>query len=532
MTHGARAPAPSRPGQSPGSMEKTKDSNVERQTVLIIDDEVDVHYSFRRLLEKEPLEILSADSGDEGIKMARKAFPDLIVMDIRMGQQSGLDTLKELRQLNPKQVIIMMTAYGTSQTAIEAMKRGAYDYVLKPFDIPQLKDLLFEALSAAKAMKQIVAFPTKLNTEESGQSIVGNSPAMQQVYKLIGQVAPTSTTILITGESGTGKELVARAIFQNGARVNKPFIAINCAAIPENLLESELFGHEKGAFTGALAQRIGKFEQCDGGTLFLDEIGDMPMTTQTKILRVLQEGEISRVGNNQSIKTDVRIIAATNKDLWQAVQRKEFREDLFYRLNVVRVNLPPLRERSTDIPLLVAYFINKFRLKNPTGPSQIADEAMAAIQRSTWPGNVRELENCIQRAMVLASGNTITLANLPEEISRGYRPAASGTATAESARPAFSATAPTTTGSPAPAAIPGVDAGKAALAQAVETLFNFARSDKQFKLLPAAERELIVRALAETSCNQVQAAKLLGVTRATLRKRVEKFGIQKRMAID
>jgi nitrogen regulation protein NR(I) len=496
-----------------------------RQTVLIIDDEKDVHYSFRRLLEKEPLDILCAESGDEGIRMARKAAPDLIVMDIRMGQQSGLDTLKELRQMNPKQVVIMMTAYGTSQTAIEAMKRGAYDYVLKPFDIPQLKDLMFEALAAARAMKQIVAFPTKLNAEESGQTIVGNSPPMQQVYKLIGQVAPTSTTILITGESGTGKELVARAIFQNGARVNKPFIAINCAAIPENLLESELFGHEKGAFTGALAQRIGKFEQCDGGTLFLDEIGDMPMTTQTKILRVLQEGEFSRVGNNQSIKTDVRIIAATNKDLWQAVQRKEFREDLFYRLNVVRVNLPPLRERTTDVPLLVAYFINKFRLKQPTGPSQIADEALAAIQRSTWPGNVRELENCIQRAMVLASGNTITLANLPEEIARGYRPPAS----ADPGPPVFSAAVPAHT-EPAPA--PGPDTGKNALTQAIETLFNIARRDKQFKLLPAAERELIVRALAETSGNQVQAAKLLGVTRATLRKRVDKFGIQKRMAID
>jgi len=511
-------------------MDRTKDSTEAKQSVLIIDDEKDVHYSFRRLLEKEPLEIHSAESGDEGIKMARKTHPDLIVMDIRMGQQSGLDTLKELRQINPKQVVIMMTAYGTSQTAIEAMKRGAYDYVLKPFDIPQLKELLFEALAAAKAMKQIVAFPTKLNAEESGQTIVGNSPAMQQVYKLIGQVAPTSTTILITGESGTGKELVARAIFQNGSRAAKPFIAINCAAIPENLLESELFGHEKGAFTGALAQRIGKFEQCDGGTLFLDEIGDMPMTTQTKILRVLQEGEISRVGNNASIKTDVRIIAATNKDLWQAVQRKEFREDLFYRLNVVRLNLPPLRERSTDVPLLVAYFINKFRLKDPTGPSQIADDAMAAIQRSGWPGNVRELENCIQRAMVLASGNTITLANLPEEISRGYRPAAP--ASGESARPVFSAAVPAVTPATEAPAATGADSGKATLAQAIETLFHHARSDKQFKLLPAAERELIVRALAETSGNQVQAAKLLGVTRATLRKRVDKFGIQKRMAID
>ena len=255
------------------------------------------------------------------------------------------------------------------------------------------------------------------------------------------------------------------------------------------------------------------------------------MTTQTKILRVLQEGEISRVGNNASIKTDVRIIAATNKDLWQAVQRKEFREDLFYRLNVVRVNLPPLRERSTDIPLLVAYFINKFRLKQPTGPSQIADDAMAAIQRSTWPGNVRELENCIQRAMVLASGNTITLANLPEEISRGYRPPVP--ASGEPARPVFSAAVPTTTSAPEAASTPvTAEPGKAELAKAVETLFHFARSDKQFKLLPAAERELIVRALAETAGNQVQAAKLLGVTRATLRKRVDKFGIHKRMAID
>ena len=494
-----------------------------RQVVLIIDDEKDVHYSFKRLLEKEPLDVLSAESGDEGIRMAKKSQPDLIVMDIRMGQQSGLDTLKELRQMNPKQVVVMMTAYGTSQTAIEAMKRGAYDYVLKPFDIPQLKTLLFEALAAARAMKQIVAFPTKLNAEESNQTIVGNSPAMQQVYKLIGQVAPTSTTILITGESGTGKELVARAIFQNGSRSAKPFIAINCAAIPENLLESELFGHEKGAFTGALAQRIGKFEQCDGGTLFLDEIGDMPMTTQTKILRVLQEGEISRVGNNISIKTDVRIIAATNKDLWQAVQRKEFREDLFYRLNVVRVNLPPLRDRTTDVPLLVAYFINKFRLKQPTGPSQISDDAMAAIQRYPWPGNVRELENCIQRAMVLASGNAITLANLAEEISRGHRPHPT---TAENASPVFSAAVPSAD------VPPSAPDSKAALSHAVETLFNFARLDKQFKLLPAAERELIVRALAETSGNQVQAAKLLGVTRATLRKRVDKFGIHKRMAID
>jgi two-component system nitrogen regulation response regulator GlnG len=525
------APGSSAPRSKPAAAAPTPRPAADgRQAVLIIDDEKDVHYSFRRLLEKEPLEIYSAESGDEGIQLAKKHQPDLIVMDIRMGQQSGLDTLKELRQMNPKQVVVMMTAYGTSQTAIEAMKRGAYDYVLKPFDIPQLKVLLFEALAAARAMKQIVAFPTKLAADEGNQTIVGNSTAMQGVYKLIGQVASTSTTILITGESGTGKELVARAIFQNGSRAQKPFIAINCAAIPENLLESELFGHEKGAFTGALAQRIGKFEQCDGGTLFLDEIGDMPLTTQTKILRVLQEGEISRVGNNVSIKVDVRIIAATNKDLWQAVQRKEFREDLFYRLNVVRLNLPPLRERYSDIPLLVAYFINKFRLKQPTGPSQIADDAMAVIQRFNWPGNVRELENCIQRAMVLASGNTITLANLPEEIVRGTRNPAP--AVAEAAQPVFPAAVPAPAPDAPAAAASTPEAGKTTLNSAIETLFHFARQDKEFKLLPAAERELIVRALAETGGNQVKAAKLLGVTRATLRKRVDKFGIQKRMAID
>ncbi len=506
-------------------------SSENRQTVLIIDDEKDVHYSFRRLLEKEPLQIESAESGDDGIRLARKCHPDLIVMDIRMGQQNGLDTLKELRQINPKQVVIMMTAYGTSQTAIEAMKLGAYDYVLKPFDIPHLKTLMFEALAAAKAMLQVPSFPTKLNAEEIRQTIVGNSSAMQQVYKLIGQVAPTNTTILITGESGTGKELVARAIYQNGSRLNKPFIAINCAAIPENLLESELFGHEKGAFTGALAQRIGKFEQCDGGTLFLDEIGDMPLTTQTKILRVLQEGEISRVGNNQSIKTDVRIIAATNKDLWQAVQRKEFREDLFYRLNVVRLNLPPLRERQTDLPILTAYFINKFRLKHPTGPSQIADEALAAIQNYTWPGNVRELENCVQRAMVLATGNTITLANLPEEVARGYRSGLSESAPVSHNAPSETPTK-TVAISPTPSGATPSETSKSSLAQAIEILFEFAKQDPELKIIEAAERELIVRALAETAGNQVQAAKLLGMTRATLRKRIESFGIQKRMAID
>ena len=361
--------------------------------------------------------------------------------------------------------------------------------------------------------------------------IIGSGPHMQQILNMADKVAPTTATILILGESGTGKELIARRIHFKSARSQAPYVTVNCAALQESLLESELFGHEKGAFTGALAQRIGKFEQCDGGTLFLDEIGDMPLTTQTKILRVLQEGEISRVGNNQSIKTDVRIIAATNKDLWQAVQRKEFREDLFYRLNVVRLNLPPLRERQTDLPILTAYFINKFRLKHPTGPSQIADEALAAIQNYTWPGNVRELENCVQRAMVLATGNTITLANLPEEVARGYRSGLSESAPVSHNAPSETPTK-TVAISPTPSGATPSETSKSSLAQAIEILFEFAKQDPELKIIEAAERELIVRALAETAGNQVQAAKLLGMTRATLRKRIESFGIQKRMAID
>jgi two-component system nitrogen regulation response regulator GlnG len=549
-----------------------------QQKILIIDDETDVHYSFSRLLHAEPLDIICADSGEEGIRQARKHNPDLIVMDIRMGTQNGLETLKELRSINPRQTIIMMTAYGTSQTAIEAIKLGAYDYVLKPFDIPRLKQLLHDALEAARASHEPPATPVKLHVEDGGrQAIVGNSPAMQQVYKLVGQVASTSATVLLTGESGTGKELVARAVFQNGPRSNKTFIAVNCAAIPENLLESELFGHEKGAFTGALAQRVGKFEQCDGGTLFLDEIGDMPLTTQAKILRVLQDGEISRVGGNSSTKCDVRIIAATNKDLWTAVQRKEFREDLFYRLNVVRIPLPPLRDRLSDVPLLVQYFTNKIRQKQVGAPTQFSEESMACMCRYPWPGNVRELENSVQRAMVLAVGPVCQVSNLPTEISQWGKLAAGSPILNPSGSPMASPLIPTAVVHPEPLhgdeprygiaghAIASVSPSSAAYSggiasagaatavadtnghkghaphfptekqtfqRAIDVLFEHARSDPDLALLPAAERELIVRALAETEGNQVKAAKLLGITRATLRKRVDKFGIQKRLAID
>src|SRR5271167_1373689 len=326
--------------------------------LLLIDDEADVQYSFRRIFDQSDIELTTANSGEEGLKLIPRLKPDLVIMDVRMGGISGLETLRRLRQADAKLLVILMTAYGTTQTAIEAMKLGAYDYLLKPFDVPKLKEIVANAFKAARDMKQVVSYEPLLESEDYELGIVGRSEPMQQVFKLIGQVAASDATALITGESGTGKELVARAIYHHSNRSRQPFLTVNCAAIPEQLLESELFGHERGAFTGATLQRIGKFEQCNKGTIFLDEIGDMTPATQTKILRVVQSGTFERVGGNQPIQVDVRVIAATNKPLQQAVAAKQFREDLYYRLNVVRVELPPLRERKEDIRLLVNYFLS------------------------------------------------------------------------------------------------------------------------------------------------------------------------------
>src|SRR3954466_3282851 len=381
--------------------------------LLLIDDEADVQYSFQRIFDSPEIELTTASSGEEGLKLVPKVKPDLVIMDIRMGGMNGLETLRRIRQIDSKLLVILMTAYGTTQTAIEAMKLGAYDYLLKPFDVPKLKDIIFNALKAASDMRQVVSYQPLLEKEDYELGIVGRSEPMQQVFKLVGQLAGSDATALITGESGTGKELVARAIYHHSNRNQQPFLAINCAAIPEQLLESELFGHERGAFTGATNQRIGKFEQCNRGTIFLDEIGDMTVPTQTKILRVLQNGTFERVGGNQSVQVDVRIIAATNKALEQAVANKEFREDLFYRLNVVRVQIPRLRERRKDIPLIVNYFLRKFFGKSPRS---ISGEALTFLQQYHWPGNVRELENIIRRALGVAKGDAILPSDFPPEI--------------------------------------------------------------------------------------------------------------------
>ncbi len=429
--------------------------------LLLIDDEADVQYSFRRIFDSPEVELATASSGEEGLKLIPKFKPDLVLMDIRMGGMNGLETLRRIRQMDSRLLVILMTAYGTTQMAIEAMKLGAYDYLTKPFDVPKLKDLVANALKAARDMKQVVS-----------------------------------------------KELAARAIYHHGNRSAQPFLAVNCAAIPEQLLESELFGHERGAFTGATLQRIGKFEQCNRGTIFLDEIGDMTPATQTKILRVLQSGTFERVGGNQPIKVDVRVIAATNKPLEQAVAAKQFREDLFYRLNVVRIHIPPLRERREDIPLLVNYFLKKVGHEQKRPPKSVATNVIKALEKYHWPGNVRELENAIRRAHVMAKGDAILPSDLPPEIT-GQSPGAFGAA----------GTAPGETAATDTSAL-------------ARQLFQWARRDPKLKVIPAIERELVIQALKETNNNQVHAAKLLGITRATLRKRIEKFGIQREMKIE
>src|SRR6266403_2148034 len=370
--------------------------------LLLIDDEVDVQYSFQRIFDSPEIELTTASSGEEAVRLLPKVKPDLVIMDVRMGGMNGLETLRRIRQIDSKLLVILMTAYGTTQTAIEAMKLGAYDYLLKPFDVPKLKEIIEGALKAARDMQQVVSYQPLLEQEDYELGIVGRSEPMQQVFKVIGQLAASDATALITGESGTGKELVARAIYHHSNRNQQPFLAVNCAAIPEQLLESELFGHERGAFTGATLQRVGKFEQCDMGTLFLDEIGDMTPATQTKILRVLQSGTFERVGGNTPLKVDVRIIAATNKPLEQAVAKGQFREDLFYRLNVVRIHIPPLRERREDIPLLVNYFLRTFAKDQAATLRSIAPVTLKALEKYHWPGNVRELENIIRRALVMS----------------------------------------------------------------------------------------------------------------------------------
>jgi DNA-binding NtrC family response regulator len=476
------------------------------QTILLVDPETDFLEWAQNQLETPTTRVFATTTSDEAYKIYISENPDLLICETHLMPFSGLELLARIRQRDSNALVILMSAFGTTQSVIESMKLGAFDYLRKeslPFN---LKPVVDAALNTQAEMRSATAFKPQLTVEQYQDSLVGQSQPMQQVFKMIGRVSHSDAPVMITGESGSGKELVARAIHHYGNRSTQPFIAINCAAIPENLLESELFGHEKGAFTGAAAMRIGRFEQSNGGTLFLDEIGEMPLPVQSKILRVLQEGEFSRVGGNAVIKTDVRIIAATNKTLEQEVAKKQFREDLFYRLNVVRIHLPPLRLRREDIRLLAEYFLKKIATHKHLPQLTLSAEAIKVLEEYPWPGNVRELENTIQRACVLASSDVL----LPKDIPLGF------------------ANQPEDSVESAPQ-VSGAVGGKPTLETAVETLLDAASADSRLQLLPWLEREFTVFAMKRTKGNQVKAAKLLGVTRATLRKRIERYGITKEL---
>jgi two-component system nitrogen regulation response regulator GlnG len=475
------------------------------QTILVVDPETDFLDWVQYQLATPTTRVITATTADDGFKVFCRESPALLISETHLSPFSGQDLLVKVKQRDPNAVVVLTSGFGTTQSVIESMKLGAFDFIRKetlPFN---LKVVVDAALKAHAEIKAATTFKPQLTVEEHQDSIVGKSAAMQQVFKMVGRVAHSDAPVMITGETGTGKELVARAIHHYSGRSNKSFIAINCAAIPEQLLESELFGHEKGSFTGATGTRVGRFEQSTGGTLFLDEIGDMPLPLQSKILRVLQDGEFSRVGGNEVLKTDVRIVAATNKNLEQEVSKRTFREDLFYRLNVVRVQLPPLRARTEDIRLLAEYFLQKVATKKLLPRLQLSEEAMRVLEGHSWPGNVRELENTIQRACVLATSDLLTAKDIP----LGNEPTGTPTSDSATAGPAVEMT---TEG-------------------AIEVLLKAAQTDPDVQLLPWLEREFTLYAMKATKGNQVRAAKLLGITRATLRKRIERFGITRELTI-
>src|SRR3954447_5031629 len=399
------------------------------QTILVVDPETDFLDWVQHQLATPTTRVITATKADDAFKIFCREAPDLLITETHLSPFSGLELLVKVRQREPNAIVVLTSQFGTTQAVIESMKLGAFDFIRKealPFN---LKIVVDAALKSQAETSAATAFKPQLTVEEHQDSIVGKSPSMQQVFKMVGRVSHSDAPVMITGESGSGKELVARAIHHYSSREGKSFVAINCAAIPEHLLESELFGHEKGAFTGATGQRVGRFEQCDRGTLFLDEIGDMPLQLQSKILRVLQDGQFSRVGGNSNLKSDVRIVAATNKNLEVEVADKRFREDLFYRLNVVRIQLPPMRQRTADIRLLAEYFLRKVALKQALPQLKISEDAVRVLEQYSWPGNVRELENTIQRAVVLSSSDVL----LPKDIPLGAPPnaVASGTAPAQ-----------------------------------------------------------------------------------------------------
>jgi two-component system NtrC family response regulator len=454
---------------------------MERAKILIAEDEKNQRDLLEGFLKKEGFSVDAVANGREALQKLEGNFFDIALIDYKMPELDGLQTLREIRRLYPDLPVVMMTAYGTVETAVASMKEGALDYLTKPVDLEELLLILQKVMERSSLIRENKELRARLQERYMFNNIVYGSPKMEEVMGLVARVAPSQATVLIRGESGTGKELIANAIHYTSPRSKKPLVKVSCSAIPETLLESELFGHEKGAFTGATQRRIGRFEEAESGTIFLDEIGDLSPSIQVKLLRILQEKEFQRLGSNLTLKTDVRVITATHRNLEEAVKNGYFREDLYYRLNVISIHLPPLRERKEDIPLLIDYFLKKYSKENQKSLSDISKEARAMILRYSYPGNVRELENLIERAVVLCRGEIITTQDLPFHLQEGKS----------------------------------------------ERLREFPKKEKSLpESLEEIEKDLIIKALHQHQGVQTKAAESLGISERVLRYKMKKYRIR------
>ncbi|ALC88571.1 transcriptional regulator [Bacillus sp. FJAT-18017] len=466
------------------------------KTILIVDDEASVRTVLKALLKREGYEVDTASDGEEAIAKAKALHPALVIMDIRMPNKDGMEAFREIREFDKDINVIMMTAFAAVETAVEAMRNGAYDYIIKPFNNDEVKILVKRALQVQNLKEEVQVLHRELSNNYRLDKLLTNSPKMMQLYKVIGKVAQTNASVLITGESGTGKELAANTIHYNSQRMKGPFIKINCGALPEGLLESELFGHEKGAFTGAVQRKPGRFELAEGGTIFLDEIGEVSQALQVKLLRVLQEHEFERVGGTQTIKADFRVIAATNRNLLSMIENGEFREDLYYRLNVVPLEIPPLRERKEDIKLLANFFLQKFSQENNKEIVTFDEDALKLLEEYTWPGNVRELSNIVERAVIMSTGSII----FPEDIFINQEVFHQKRKTTETNH------------------VTGKE---------VETLpLRLADGQSLKDLIKQVENVIIQNKLTENHGNKMQTAKDLGISRRALLYKIQEYEIE------
>lgn len=469
-------------------------------TLLVVDDEPAIRFSIVQVFEGTDIGVIVAENAAQAIQRVAEECPDVILLDIRLGDDDGLKLFEELRSRDSKCLIIFITGHGTSETAIEAMKRGAFDYLVKPLDARQIVDVVTKACEIHRLTRTPALVESAEDRLDNPDLIIGSSRAMRAVFKQIGRVASQDVNVLILGESGTGKELVARALYHHSRRTQQPFLAINCAALSETILESELFGHERGAFTGADRQRVGKFEQAHGGTIFLDEVGDMSPNTQAKMLRLLQDGTFERVGGNESLRSDVRIIAATNKPLEAMVQRNEFRLDLYYRLRGVTIELPPLRDRPEDIPELAHYFLFRFRRELGISVTSIAEETLECLRQYAWPGNIREFQATLREAMIRSAGSVLLPEFLPPHVSK-------------------------VAAVPTPSSSFSTSWTWEGLAAQVEQDFDEGLRGVYRRALDQFERILFTEALSRTRGNQAAASELLGISRPTLRSKLRNLGI-------